>query len=189
MTASEVRKPKLITWRFLCVLTVTAIICTVLSQVFDLYTPTWANLSTAIGGNLPIVVMFLALVIGNLVPSKISSKHIALISAVASLSIYHFLFSTPLVILDNFISARTAPAPYREMIDWNWGPELQYVQQILQGGVKDVPWSVWLPSLSWWMLFGFLWFLFYSSFLSIVRRRWIDIELLPYPASYQWTIP
>jgi len=39
------------------------------------------------------------------------------------------------------------------------------------------------------MLFGFLWFLFYSSFLSIVRRRWIDIELLPYPASYQWTIP
>ena len=189
MSSSEVKRPSLLTWRFTIVLLVIAVLCTLLAQIFDMYTPTWANLSTAIGGNLPIVIMFLALIIGNLFPKRINSSQIALISAVASISIYHFLFSTPLVVIDNFVAARTAPAPYNEMIDWNWGPELQYIQQMLNGGIHDVPWRVWLPSLCWWMLFGFLWFLFYSSFLSIVRRRWIDIELLPYPASYQWTIP
>jgi len=185
----EVKPKSIITWRFVIIICAISAISAILAQTFNIFTPPWAQNAQAISVNVPFVVMFLAVLVGNLIPRRVSMKHIAIISAVAQLSIYHFMQNSVTSIYDNFIAARTAPAPYKELIDWVWGPELQYIQQMLNGGIHDVPWRVWLPSLCWWMLFGFLWFLFYSSFLSIVRRRWIDIELLPYPASYQWTIP
>ena len=189
MSGEEVRRESLLTWRFALILCVTSVITAILAQTFNVFTPPWAQNSQAISANVPLVIMLIALAIGNLMPKRVKSGHIAMICAVASLSIYHFMQNSVTSIYDNFISTRTAPEPYKELIEWNWGPSAEYIQDILSGGVSDVPWGVWLPSLTWWMLFGFLWFLFYSSFLSIVRRRWIDIELLPYPASYQWTIP
>ena len=190
MSSSEVKRPTTLSWRFIVTLVILAIICAISAQVFAMYTPSWAAGSTAVSGNLPIAIMFLALIFGNLIPGRVTSKHIALISATVSMAIYHYYGASCLLIFDNFVSARTAGSPYREMLDWNWGPDqLHYIQQLMQGGIKDIPWSAWMPALSWWMLYGFLWFLFNISFLSIVRRRWIDIELLPYPASYQWTIP
>ena len=188
MSTSEVRRPSVLSWRFIAILVIIAAVCAVSAQVCAIYTPSWANYSQAVAISLPTVIMFLALIIGNLVPGKFTSKHIALISATASMAIFHFYLSSCLVIFDNFVATRTGPSPYSEMLDWNWGPELPYIQQMVSGGAS-VPWSVWMPTIAWWMLYSFLWFLFNISFISIVRRKWIDIELLPYPASYGWTVP
>ena len=189
MGASEVGRPSVLSWRFVVTLVIIAAVCAISAQIFAMYTPSWANYSQAVATSLPTVIMFLALIIGNLIPGKFTSKHITLISATASMAIFHFYLSSCLAIFDNFVAARTGPSPYREMFDWNWGPELQYIQQMMHGGVSKVPWGVWMPTIAWWMLYGFLWFLFNVSFISILRRRWIEVELLPYPASYGWTIP
>ncbi|RLF20094.1 MAG: hypothetical protein DRZ82_03570 [Thermoprotei archaeon] len=186
MSNVEVKRPSVLTRRFLIVLVIVAVACAVASPIFCIYTPRWANESHAISRNIPAALMLLAILVGNLMPRVATSKHIALISAAASTAVY---MDMSLWIFDNIYSARTAPSPYNECIDWIWGPELQYIQQLLRGRLADVPWMVWMPSLAWWMIYTFLWFLFNISFITIVRRRWIDIELLPYPASYLWSIP
>ncbi|RLF14055.1 MAG: hypothetical protein DRJ66_06720, partial [Thermoprotei archaeon] len=162
MSTSEVRRPSVLSWRFIAILVIIAAVCAVSAQVCAIYTPSWANYSQAVAISLPTVIMFLALIIGNLVPGKFTSKHIALISATASMAIFHFYLSSCLVIFDNFVATRTGPSPYSEMLDWNWGPELPYIQQMVSGGAS-VPWSVWMPTIAWWMLYSFLWFLFNIS--------------------------
>ncbi|RLF18779.1 MAG: hypothetical protein DRZ82_07610, partial [Thermoprotei archaeon] len=152
MSTSEVRRPSILSLRFIVALVIIAAVCAVSAQIFAMYTPSWANWSTAVAGNLPTIVMFLALLIGNLIPGKFTSKHIALISAVASIAVYHWYMNSCIVIFDNFVAARTGPSPYSEMLDWNWGPELPYIQQMVSGGAS-VPWSVWMPTIAWWMLY------------------------------------
>ena len=130
MSASEIGRPSVLSWRFVVTLVIIAAVCAVSAQIFAMYTPSWANYSQAVALSLPTVIMFLALIIGNLIPGKFTSKHIALISATASIAIFHFYLSSCLAIFDNFVATRTGPSPYREMFDWNWGPELQYIQPV-----------------------------------------------------------
>jgi len=183
------KKKSLITPQLLVILVLLSAGIAVLSQVAQMYTPLWASQSLAIAGNIPYLVMFLALIIANIFPEKISSQHIVLITAVSCIATFcsHHTF---LMIFDCFASARTAPTPLPELMGWYLGPfDITYANQLNLGGLNDVPWMVWLPTLAWWIMYTIVWHLFNLSFLSIVRRRWVDIELLPYPMSYEFTIP
>ncbi|MEM2026129.1 MAG: DUF6785 family protein [Candidatus Bathyarchaeia archaeon] len=48
------------------------------------------------------------------------------------------------------------------------------------GGVP-VPWSEWLPSVIYWMIFTTVLVIFMVSMGMILRKQWIDIEKLPFP--------
>ena len=74
-------KKSLITPQLLVTLILLSAGIAVLSQVAQMYTPYWASESLAIAGNLPYLVMFLALILGNIYPERISSKHIALVTS------------------------------------------------------------------------------------------------------------
>jgi len=182
-------KRRVLTWRFTLTLVAIAIAVSVLTPVITYFTPRWAYFAVAISGNLPLAIMFIALVIGNLFPEKVSSKHVALIAATSIMAIL-IPGARPFVpdVFDAIYGARTAP--FKEFYGFAFGPiESKYINHILMGHVANVPWSIWLPTLLWWIMYSVAWLLLLLSFLAIVRRRWIDIEVLPYPAGYAWSIP
>jgi len=183
------KKKSLITPRLLVALILLSAGIAISSQVAQMYTPDWASESLAIAGNLPYLVMFLALILGNIYPEWISSKHIVLVTSASCIATFcsHHAF---LDIFDNFVTSRTAAAPYPELMGWYLGPfDITYINQLNLGGLLKVPWKVWIPALTWWIIYTIVWHLFNLSFLSIVRRRWVEIEMLPYPMSYEFTIP
>ena len=182
-SGSEVAPPRVISWKFILLVALLAAGTTIFSHVAAAYTPGWTG--GAVGGGFATVVMFLMVILGNLFPHKINRAHILLISAVTAVSIFHWwpADGTGFAVLGVMIAARTAPSPWRELLDWVYGPGISEIQKLLSGGVSDVPWSAWMPSLAWWSVYYFLWFIFFHSFFSIIRRRWLDIELLPYPSA------
>ena len=188
---AEVKRETYISKRFLIIAIVIAILGTIGAHLAFMYTPGWTGVNNLSAGaiGLPYLVLFLGILIGNLFPEKVKGGHIALISAVTIMTVYqYYLGNTICPVFTHMLGNRMAPSPYKEAFSWVWGPELQYIQHITGGGVK-VPWGAWAPVLMWWILFSFLWFLLNLSFMSIVRKRWIDVELLPFPQSYTWSIP
>jgi hypothetical protein len=65
---------------------------------------------------------------------------------------------------------------------WWVAPEAAVLPTWTAGGPVD--WSAWLPAMLYVILLHYIAFLLNSSQMIILRRRWIDIEKVPYP----WTI-
>lgn len=62
-----------------------------------------------------------------------------------------------------------------------WLPSLEFLDPIKFGGVA-VPWGVWAAPIVFWFLLLFVaQYLFVSSIVFLIRRRWIDEERLVFP--------
>ena len=68
----EVKPKSIITWRFVIIICVISAISAILAQTFNIFTPPWAQNAQAISVNVPFVVMFLAVLVGNLIPRRVS---------------------------------------------------------------------------------------------------------------------
>jgi len=70
---------------------------------------------------------------------------------------------------------------------WWWMPPLEVVRRITVGGVA-VDWGAWAGSIVFWSFYLIAFLLFGSSVMLLFRRRWLDIERVPFPyvlASYE----
>lgn len=63
---------------------------------------------------------------------------------------------------------------------WWWMPSTDVVEKILSGGVSP-DWSAWAPLIVFWWLYYMVFMLLGSSLMMLFRRRWIDIESVPFP--------
>jgi len=63
---------------------------------------------------------------------------------------------------------------------WWWMPSYDIVKKIVVGGVSP-EWDAWVPSITFWWIYYMLFFLLGSSLMMLFRRRWIDVEKVPFP--------
>lgn len=66
------------------------------------------------------------------------------------------------------------------MLSWWWMPPYDVVKMVVPGNVA-VDWIAWAPDILFWTLYMYTFFFFTSSFTLLLRRRWIDIERVPFP--------
>ncbi len=66
------------------------------------------------------------------------------------------------------------------MLSWWWMPPYEVVQQVVPGNVA-VNWAAWGPAILFWTLYMYTFMFFTSSFMLLFRRRWIDVERIPFP--------
>ena len=189
MSNGEIKgsKKSILTWRFTLTLITVAVIIALFTPPITHITPPWFYFSVAISANTPLAIMFVALIIGNIFPERISNKHIALIAATSTMAML-IPGGRPTIpdVFDIIISARQSP--FSEFYVFTFGPDIKYIEDLLAGR-GDVPWSAWLPTLLWWVMYSMSWLLLILALLSIVRHRWMDIEILPYPIGYVWSVP
>ncbi|MEM2849006.1 MAG: DUF6785 family protein, partial [Candidatus Bathyarchaeia archaeon] len=63
---------------------------------------------------------------------------------------------------------------------WWWMPPLEVVQRINIGGAAT-DWGAWSGSILFWSLYLLVFYLFGSSVMLLLRRRWLDVERVPFP--------
>jgi len=66
------------------------------------------------------------------------------------------------------------------MQSWWWVPPYDAVEKMISGGYPT-DWSLWLPSVFFWSAYYLVFFFFSSTIMLLFRRRWIDIEKIPFP--------
>jgi len=65
---------------------------------------------------------------------------------------------------------------------WWWIPSQDVVKAMMSGPWPiTINWAAWAPAIFFWFLFEYALFLFATSLTLIFRRRWIEIEMLPFP--------
>ena len=79
-----------------------------------------------------------------------------------------------------FISRYLCPDISEIVIPWFMAPPREIAEQIVTGGVP-IPWSSWLPSIIFWWVFAMVNGFYFLSINLIFRKRWIDMERLPFP--------
>jgi hypothetical protein len=56
------------------------------------------------------------------------------------------------------------------------------VTRVVKGtGTWDINWAGWAPGIAFWTIYHFVYFLLGSSLMLLFRKRWIDVEKLPFP--------
>jgi len=78
------------------------------------------------------------------------------------------------------LSERYIHDPSGNYIPFYIAPSAEICRMVLEGGVP-VPWSEWVIPILWCWLLTILHALFLISISLIFRRRWIDIEKVPFP--------
>ncbi|MBS7617245.1 hypothetical protein KEJ25_01315, partial [Candidatus Bathyarchaeota archaeon] len=63
---------------------------------------------------------------------------------------------------------------------WWWMPPLEVVRRITVGGAAT-DWGAWSGSIVFWSLYLLVFYLFGSSVMLLLRRRWLDVERVPFP--------
>jgi len=63
---------------------------------------------------------------------------------------------------------------------WWWMPSYDVLQLVERGGVATV-WGAWFNAIAFWSLYFIIFNLFVSSTMLLFRRRWIDVEMIPFP--------
>lgn len=59
-------------------------------------------------------------------------------------------------------------------------PEREVAEQIIYGLVP-IPWGSWLPTILFWWMFQAVFVIFTVSISTILRKQWIDLEMMPFP--------
>lgn len=72
---------------------------------------------------------------------------------------------------------------HAQYMPW-WMPKKEVLEPMLLGHAS-VPWGEWIIPAFWWCGIGLVMFLFLGSACAIFRRRWIEIERIPYPFGLQ----
>jgi len=183
-TQSEVKIDK-VPWISIVVLT---LVISFFGPVYTCIQPNgaWYALGS-IGCKLVVMVLPLLLIMGASLAGKLTGRSI-------SMTNYTYLFSLGTALLgftsyDNFPIGRGLPhfiydrvnfAP--EILPWSTLliPPVDVVQPMVSGGAP-VEWGAWLPSMVWWGIFFAACGFFCLGWGVIWRRRWIDVEKVPFP--------
>jgi hypothetical protein len=71
--------------------------------------------------------------------------------------------------------------PLRSILEsWWWMPPYDILQLIHRGGVAT-DWGAWSNAIIFWSLYFIVFYLLTSNVLLLFRKRWIDVEMLPFP--------
>ncbi len=74
-----------------------------------------------------------------------------------------------------------SPADQRELMStWWWQPPYEVVERITTGGFAT-DWGAWAGSIAFWSLYLLVFFALGSSLMLLFRRRWLDVERVPFP--------
>lgn len=66
------------------------------------------------------------------------------------------------------------------MSTWWWQPPYEVVRLITTGGAAT-DWGAWSGSIAFWSLYLLVFFALGSSLMLLFRRRWLDVEKVPFP--------
>jgi len=130
---------------------------------------------------LPLFLIMGASVVGKLVGKPISPvNYTFLYTAGISLVLAASSNSWPVGVLPNYLFDRVTLAP--EVDPWPslMAPPADVIRPMVSGGAA-VPWADWVPTIAWWWLLTIGFSVFNLGWGIIWRRRWIDIEKVPFP--------
>jgi len=132
---------------------------------------------------LPINIIFIASILGRFKPFKqrINPKILTYLYAFAIAAMFYNNEATPHENLVAFISERYSfPVTSYSYIPLFMAPSLDVANEFRAGGYP-IPWADYVPMIMWWWLVTTLPALFAISLSVIFRKRWTDIEKVPFP--------
>jgi hypothetical protein len=102
------------------------------------------------------------------------------VGLVASYSLGHY--ETFALIPTGFTSLLVyTPEPVRSLMQsWWWVPPYDIVHDFVTGGTV-FNWSAWFPTIVFWSAYYLVFIFFSSTMMLLFRRRWIDVEKIPFP--------
>ncbi len=177
------------TWMQMIIVAVILCFAGVLSAPFS---PSWAW--SMIFGSFtgPLIVLFVILIISRVADlSGVSRQKLALLYTVASMSFVFCYSMVPYGILHNSVRIRlTTFEPYTSAVanSFVFGPSDRDLVALIQTGGVAAPMGAWGSWIGWWTVYAIMWLLFWTGWLALLERRWIEIERLPYPAAATGTL-
>jgi hypothetical protein len=113
---------------------------------------------------------------------KISSSNLTYLYAALTIICYNNFgntFGDPSIGMSRTVLFTTGAV--RDMMgSWWWVPSPDVVSAMMMGGVA-VNWAAWAGAIVFWSTFSYSLFLFNSGLSLVFRKRWIDIERIPFP--------
>jgi hypothetical protein len=67
------------------------------------------------------------------------------------------------------------------MESWWWVPPAEAITGMARGVGIAIDWAAWGPTILFWTIYLYVFFFFTSSVMLVFRRRWIDVERVPFP--------
>jgi hypothetical protein len=131
---------------------------------------------------LPFVLLILAYPLRKLL--KLNATHLTCLYTVGMIICYSNLAGTETGYLFPVGMSRTelfTDITVRNMMgSWWWVPPYDVVNVMMSGGAT-VNWATWGGSLFFWTSLNLSLFLFTSGLSLVFRKRWIDVERIPFP--------
>lgn len=131
---------------------------------------------------LPFVLLILAYPFRKLL--KLNATHLTCLYTVGMIICYSNLAGTETGYLFPVGMSRTelfTDITVRNMMgSWWWVPPYDVVNAMMSGGVT-VNWAAWGGSIFFWTSLNLSLFLFTSGLSLVFRKRWIEIERIPFP--------
>jgi len=184
MSAEKTRES--IPWIPLILLT--AISTVVGSAIYFLLTPSGSVMQCSFNWGVGIGTKFTILAFVFLVLAypfrrilKISNAHLTYLYTVGTIICYSdFSYEYPAPVGLARTVLFTTGAVRDMMGSWWWAPPSDVVNAMMAGGVV-VNWAAWAGSIFFWTTFTYSLFIFNSGLSLLFRRRWIDVEKIPFP--------
>ncbi len=181
---SEVELKSVMTPRMWAFIIVFSVVMSSVGVVTSPFAPTWTwsiLFGTATG---PIVVLFIAILLGAAAPSIkkiVSPQKLAVLYTAAGMSLAFAWSMVPYGILHNSaLTHMVTFPPYTDYISWVFGPkDVEVVRQLTTGGAAT-PWGAWAPWLGFWIVYSIVWTAFWVGWIAILAERWIEVERLPF---------
>lgn len=130
---------------------------------------------------LPLFFIMGASVVGKLIGKPISATNYTfLYTAGLSLVMAAASNSFPVAMLPSYLFDRINLAPGVDPWPSVMAPSAEIINPMVTGGAV-VPWAAWIPVIAWWWLLAVGFAIFNLGWGIIWRRRWIDIEKVPFP--------
>jgi len=131
---------------------------------------------------LPFILLILAYPFRKLL--KINAASLTYLYTIGTVMIYSNLGGTEAGLLIPVTVSSTelfaSEATRNAMGSWWWVPPYDVMKATMVGGLV-VNWVAWAGSIFFWMAFNFSLFFFTSGLSLIFRKRWIDVERIPFP--------
>lgn len=132
---------------------------------------------------LPINLIFLACILGKFKPLKkrINLRSLTYLYVFAIAAMFYNNEAAPSWQIVSIVGERYSfPVTSNEYVPLFLAPSLEVVQKFRVGGYA-VPWADYAPMIIWWWLVTTLPALFAMSLSVIFRKRWTDVEKVPFP--------
>jgi len=131
----------------------------------------------------PFTIHAFLLIIASMIPSlsrRISMTTLTLLYVAMMMAIANSSSWGTYNIMSSALDCRIAKPEVESIIPEWWIPPKEAAMPALLGG-GGLRLDVWMPTFVTWIGIPIICFLMFTAMMSIVRRRWVEIEDLPYP--------